>query len=219
MIVDLIAPGDRYRVRLEATWTRGGLRANRGIRLGDLSIHRFMVMLGHACAVELLLGENGLTVERVVMMEADEATITAIVTTASGSPDWLPTEGAYLIFQGDRQAACQVGQRYLPLDGMVLERSWTDEDSLPLDSLAIAVGQAVARANQRLASICGVMGGALVQRVLIRVEVEQTSLSRGRMLVKLPPAGGGGTGSQFVELTVQASPDGGNDGLAEEEGG
>lgn len=205
----LVGPGDRYRVRVELLHPAGGRagvrhRAHVGVQLDKSDSHRYMVTLGTLCALVLVLGENGLTVEQVLLMEADRAVLRAVVTPGSDAPDWLPEESVYLLFEGDRRSVQQRAPRYLPLEGMVEERSWPQEEAVPLDSVAAAVGQAVNRANARLARACTPAGGAVVQSVTVRLSVHRADLCNGRVLVTLNSEAGGA--GQFVEFTLSTAP-------------
>jgi hypothetical protein len=201
----LIGPADRYRVRVELLDPSGrqpGVQrsVDGGGKLDKAGGDRFMVMLGDVCALVLLLGHNGITVEQVLLIQPSRAVVRAVVTPGSGAPDWLPNESTYLLFDGDQRAARDAAPRYLPLEGMVEDRSWPREESVPLDSVAVAVGQAINRANARLTQPCDLPGGALVQSVTVRLAVQQADICKGRLLVTLDPAPG--AGSQFVELTL-----------------
>lgn len=201
----LIGPADRYRVRVELLDPNRGASgvehsADGGGQLDKDGSERFMVMLGDACALVLLLGHNGITVEQVLLMQPNRAVLRALVTPGSGAPDWLPNESHYLLFDGDQREAREAAPHYLPLEGMVEDRSWPRVESVPLDSVAVAVGQAINRANARLTQPCDLPGGALVQRVTVRLAVQQADICKGRLLVTLDPAPG--SGGQFVELTV-----------------
>lgn len=205
----LRAPGDRYRVRVELLDRpdgQAGVRcgADAGLQLDRTDSHRFMVTLGRFCALVLVLGENGITVEQVLLMEVESARIRAVITAGAGAPDWLPYESQLLLFEGDRKSATKQAPRFLPLEGMAEERSWPREESVTLDSVAVAVGQAVRRANARLARERHPAGTALVQRVTVRLAVQQAEVEKGRLLVSLGPEGA--DGGQFVEFTLGCEP-------------
>lgn len=163
-----------------------------------------MVTLGTLCALVLVLGENGITVEQVLLMEVESARIRAVITAGADAPDWLPNESHLLLFSGDRKSAPKQTPRFLPLEGMAEERSWAREESVTLDSVAVAVGQAVRRANARLARERHPAGTALVQRVTVRLSVQQAEIEKGRLLVSLSPEGG--EGGQFVEFSLGCEP-------------
>lgn len=201
----LRGPGDRYRVRVELLDRPGGQAgvrcgADAGLQLDRTDSHRFMVTLGTLCALVLVLGENGITVEQVLLMEVESARIRAVITAGAAAPDWLPNESHLLVFEGDRRSVPAQVPRFLPLEGMAEERSWPREESVTLDGVAVAVGQAVRRANARLARECHPAGTALVQRVTVRLAVQQAQIDKGRLLVSLSPEGG--ESGQYVEFTL-----------------
>ncbi|HWI61839.1 MAG TPA: hypothetical protein VNT75_08380 [Symbiobacteriaceae bacterium] len=208
MSCPLQGPGDRYAVRVVVLAARGGQQFERcEVCEGQpLDSGAFQVLAGDLCSLVLKPGENGLTLGSVKLLRATRAVITATVCARGGAPDWLPTEGSYLLFQGDREEARAVCDRYTPLEGMAAERSWpAQEGVMPLDRLAVAVGRSVARANAVLARSTAEAGVALISQVTIRVGVRQTDLGQGRVLVTLARPGEGGDG-QFVELTMSAAP-------------
>lgn len=204
---ELRGPDDRYRLTVEAmtsldgdTFTRS--RTSIGIPEGDGD---YKVVVGSACSLKLRLGENGLTVRSVRLLGARQAQVRAWAAAGCGAPDWLPTESAYLLFEGDRADAAAATERYIPLEGMAREQSWPDDGTTPLDRLAVAVGRSVARANAALVRSRTDAGIALVSSVTVRVTVEQTEVSRGRVMVRLARPGEGQTG-QFVEFSMRTVP-------------
>lgn len=207
MSAELLGPNDRYRLRLEVRHDPSAqpLQANTGVPAGDAGGRRYIILLQPACAVILQLGESGLTLESVSLLEASEVAVTAYVTPGTGSPDWLPQESEYLLFQGDRQAARQIAERFIALEGMALERSWPAGDIVPLDRLALAVGHALTRANSRLTRACGEAGTAVVASITLRVALHQTDLNRDRVLLSLARPDVSVQG-QYVELKVNAAP-------------
>jgi hypothetical protein len=213
MSIPIVGPGDRYRVSLELLSSDGSDQVTRhwvteGEPVWDMSGQGGSLRVIAPDAVSLLLmpGENGLTVSNVRLLNAKWAVVTAKVTAGGGAPDWLPGESSYLLFQGDRAAAQNTKDRFIPLDGMAAERSWPQEDATPLDALAVAVGRSVARANAALARTQAEAGVALVSSVTIRVAVQQTDLGGGRVLVTLGRLGQESDCGQYVELTMTTVP-------------
>lgn len=207
MSTELRGPDDRYRLTVEAmtsadneTFTRS--RTSTGISEGD---GNYRVVVGNACSIVLRLGENGLTVRSVRLLGARQAQVRALVAAGSCAPEWLPTESAYQLFEGDRAEAAAFTERYIPLEGMAREQSWPDDGTTPLDRLAVAVGRSVARANSALVRSGAEAGIALVSSVTVRVAVQQTQVSRGRVMVTLARPGDGEAG-QFVEFSMRTVP-------------
>jgi len=203
----ICGPGGRYAVLLEILAARGSeafarTEAAEGERLADGT---YLIVAGDAVSLTLAPGENGLALRSVKLLRATQVLVTATVCARGGAPDWLPTESTYLLFQGGREAAAALKDRYVPLEGMADERSWPKQEGVtPLDRLAVAVGRSVARANAVLARTQAEAGVALVSRVTIRVGVRQTDLGQGRVFVTL--AGAGEEEGQFVELTMSTVP-------------
>lgn len=218
MSTPLAGPGDRYKVAVEVLSSTGSDQVARswvteGEPVWDTSGQGagFRVVAPDACSLLLNLGENGLTLSNIRLINANWAVATAKVSAGPGAPDWLPDESSYLLFQGDRSAAQSQKERYIPLEGMVAERSWPQANATPLDALAVAVGRSVARANAALARVQADAGVALVSTVTIRVAVQETDVAGGRVLVTLgsPAQEEGGTApapTQFVELTMTTVP-------------
>ncbi|HYF91789.1 MAG TPA: hypothetical protein VD969_06055 [Symbiobacteriaceae bacterium] len=219
----ICGPGDRYSVELEILAAQGAKPFARHEAAGGepLPGSAWLVVAGDACSLTLVPGENGLTLQSVKLLRASRAVVTARVRARGGAPDWLPTDSSYLLFQGGRDDAAAVRDRYIPLEGMAAERSWAPEPGVtPLDRLAVAVGRSVARANAVLARTQAESGVALVSRVTIRVGVKQTDLGQGRVLVTL--AGPGEGDCQYVELTmttVPGAPPTGDGAAAPDQGG
>lgn len=212
----MIGPGERYRVALEVLAAIGGETfkrhsATHGYPAWSLENPppeaglgpTYRVVVDEACSLVLQLNENGLTVRVLKLLGATRALIKAVVMSGPGAPEWLPTESSYLLFDGDRAAAATFGERYIPFDGVVTERTWPFGDSAPLDRLAVAVGRSVARANEVLARTRAEAGVALVSSITLRVAVQQVDVGQGRVLVHLAR---GGEAAQFVELTMTTVP-------------
>lgn len=208
MSTELIGPGDRYRVAIVALSSAGGdiytrHRATAGIAQAEAGTYR--VLVGEACAVTLTLGENGLTLRSVKLLNAADALITADVTAGGGAPDWLPTDSSYRLFEGDRKTPAP--ERYIPLEGLTGERPTAGDGELTsLDRLAVAVGRSVARANATLARGQADTGVALIAAVTLRVAIEQADVGQGRVLVTLARPGKAEEKGQYVELTMKTVP-------------
>jgi hypothetical protein len=222
LLAELRGPDDRYRLAIEVlaseegrTFTRH--RATSGLPLWDLvgqggeprqkqavggAPHSYRVVVDDVVSLVLVLGENGFTLRGLKLLNAGQATISALVTTGPASPDWLPHESTYLLYQGDRSGAAFQPSRFIPLEGMVQERSWFSDEQVPLDRLAGAVWRSIARANEALVRCPGTIGTPLVTSVTIRFAIEQTDLTRGRVVVSLAKPGTA-SGNQFVQFTLQ----------------
>lgn len=177
----------------------------------------YLVMVDEYCSFVLTPGANGLFVRDFRLLGAVRAQVTAQITPGAQAPDWLPNESEHLLFSGDRMAAAAVGERYIPLDGMVDERTWPSGGVAPLDLLAVALGRSVARANATLAATTTAGGTAILSGITLRVGVSQVDMGRGRVMVTLAQPDQG-EAQQFVELTMNAAVNGGGAGGNDESG-
>ncbi|MGE5675474.1 MAG: hypothetical protein ACM3XM_16630 [Mycobacterium leprae] len=204
----------RYRVVLEALVTENGAtfaryRADTGLRGqgAEPAGPSFLVVLQECCSVQVALGENGLTLQRVRLAAAERAVITATVQAGAEAPEWLPAESTYLLFDGDRTAAAAAGERYIPFEGLLHESGAPCSQSTTLEQLAIAAGRSVARANAALAQTVTPAGVALVSGLTIQVAVSQAEVCQGRLLIAgVPPGGQSQAPVQFVQLTLTTVP-------------
>jgi hypothetical protein len=210
----LIGPGDRYRLAIEVLAARGGgafarHRAVAGVPVPDEGGRggAALVVVDDACSLVVVPGENGFTVRSLRLLSADRAVITAVVTAGAQSPEWLPAESTYLLFQGDRtDLTGHPSERFVPLEGLAGEQARLSQGVTPLDKLVVAIGRSVARANAALAASPAPGGVALVSSMTIRVAVEQADLGQGRVLVTLARPGQEEGSGQFVELTLTTVP-------------
>lgn len=226
-MAEMTGPDGRYRVQVDLLASADGERYTRhsqtqGMPVWDLvgqggmrqrqeatgaEAHGYLVLVEDLCSLLLVPGESGLTVREVKLLGAVQAVITAQVTPGEGAPEWLPAESCHLLFQGGRSEAAAYGERYIPLDGMAGAIARSDGGQTPLDSLALAVGRSVARANGRLARIRSEGGVALVASATLRFAVVETSLVQGRVLVRLAREGAE-QGGQYLELNMATVPGG-----------
>jgi hypothetical protein len=185
----IVGPGGRYRARLELLQQAGNetylrRRTSEGRRQGA----EWLVLLGEEGTARLTLGEGGITLHTLGLAQPGRAILQAEVEAGPGAPDWLPANATVRLFEGDRQAAAAVRDRFVPLPGATKPADVEAPGELPLDQLFIAVGRSVARANRALVEIESPGGTALVTTVTVNVALDALAVERGRAVVK--PVGG-----------------------------
>jgi hypothetical protein len=183
-VEQLTGAGGRYRARIEVLQETGdgqftqqrtmmGARA----RPGE---DEWTVLLEDCCSLRLHLGEGGITLRSVGLMGSARAIIRIEIEAGAGAPEWLPASASLQLFDGDRQDAALVRDRFLPLPGAVEVAG----GSQPLEQLLIAVGRSIARANAALVQIQSPGGTALVSTLTVQVAADQIGVERGRAVVK-----------------------------------
>jgi hypothetical protein len=195
-VEQLTGAGGRYRARIEVLRETGdgqftqqrtmmGARA----RPGE---DEWTVLLEECCSLRLHLGEGGITLRSVGLMGSGRAIIRIEIEAGAGAPEWLPASASLQLFDGDRQDAALVRDRFLPLPGAVEVAGRAQ----PLEQLLVAVGRSIARANAALAQVQSPGGTALVSTLTVLVATDQIAVERGRVVVKPSGQPGVGEGAQ-----------------------
>lgn len=207
MSARLCGPGDRYRLTFEALCCARGTFYTHHRAAGRVALEdgRCRVVVPDVCSLDLIPGENGITVKAIKLARPGRTLITVVVAAGPGAPEWLPPESTYLVFEGTRADQAEFAGRYIAFDGMMGGDGEPEDGSSPLDRLAVAVGRSIARANAQLSRVRQEAGTALVSGMTIRVALQQASVEQGRVLVSLARPDAGETG-QFVELTMTPAP-------------
>lgn len=163
----------------------------------------YLVALPGVLSLRLRLRSDGLTVRDLRVEAPGAVTVTARVSALAGAPEWLPDQADYAVFQGDRKAAAGLRHIWLPLCREQVPAAPTDV--VAVDRLVTALGQAIHRANARLAQQSGSGGTALAASVTVRVAVTEFGISEGnRVLLGLPRRGE--PASQHLEVTMTTVP-------------
>lgn len=163
----------------------------------------FLVALPGILSLRLRPRPEGLTVRDLRVEATGPLTVTARVTALAGAPEWLPDTADYAVFQGDRKAAAALRAMHLPF------RPGRPESGtgalVAMDRLVAVLGQAIGRANDRLARTPGAGGTALAASVTVRVAVSAVRVS-GRNRVLLTLTRPGEAAAQHVEITMTTVP-------------
>lgn len=178
-------PGGRYQLQLELFQAAGN---GSFIQRPATDVHRHgnecLVLFGPDATARLTPGEEGLILHSVGLDQEGKALLQAKVAVGPEAPGG-PTSATVTLFEGERQAAESVLNRFISLAG-VLEPELTG--ALTLDQLFVAVGRSVARANRLLVGIESPGGTALVTTVTVSIAVDALTVQAGRVVVK--PTGG-----------------------------
>lgn len=188
----ILGPGGRYRLRLELLQEAGNAtylrrQATAAQRQGDECI----LLFGEDATAKLLLGEGGITLQSLALAKGGQAVLQAEVEAGPSAPSWLPTASTVSLFEGDRQAAAALRDRFVPLPGAVEQSS---AGIVSLDQLFLAVGRSMARANGALVQIASPGGTALVTTVTVSIAIDGLAVDRGRVLVQPTSPSGVGQG-------------------------
>ncbi|HLO04238.1 MAG TPA: hypothetical protein VK191_14090 [Symbiobacteriaceae bacterium] len=178
----ILGPGGRYRLRLELLQEAG----NTTYRRRPASECRsqgaeWLCLFGEDGTARLTLGEGGITLHTLGLAQGGPVVLQAEVEAGPEAPGWLPSCATLRLFEGDRQAAAALRDRFIPLPGAVEPEV---AGALPLDQLFLAVGRSVARANRALVEIESPGGTALVTTVTVSIAIDSLAVERGRALVK-----------------------------------